>query len=52
MDPQLGAIVIGVAVTHLGTSKIGAKRRAHVGVDVDEEVAMTWQLAQRQLYCA
>jgi hypothetical protein len=48
IDPQLSAVVIGAEVTRLGASKIGAKRRAHVGVDA--EVAMTWQLVRRQLY--
>jgi hypothetical protein len=46
IDAQLGAIVIGIEVTRLGASHIGAKLCAHVGVNT--ELAVTWQPAWRQ----
>jgi hypothetical protein len=40
MDPPLGAVVIGAKI-----KRLGANLFAHV--DVDAELAMTWQPARR-----
>jgi hypothetical protein len=48
MDPQLGTVVIGAKIIRLGASQIGAKLRAHVGVDA--ELAVMWQLSRRQAW--
>jgi hypothetical protein len=48
MDPPLSAVVIGAKIKRLGASPIGAKLLTHVVIDA--ELAVTWQLAQRQMY--